>query len=387
MVVRPMDNRLDIPFNHDIQDKGFMQRSHLLDCIMKRLEDRHPGCISTGHKCLRVKMHDECATAYYETSNESEKVVSHSCDLLVGADGVNSAVRKYVALRTDSKCFGHMTAYRFLVPSPSKELLAETQDRWNLSVGHHIHSPCYHISSEGTLLNVVVLEYDGKAPGPPRPAKLEEIQDVAIRSKLSFVIDMLDREEITNLMCYSTYHVDCEPWHQPSAVIIGDAAHAYGPLTAKMANLAINDAYTLAAMLNDGKKLKLTQNQLLQEWEKSQRPKFEATRIRTLRHLQLYMPGVRFATKLLWQTCPTFMLKYFGSIFAYDYELYQSNEKRVPHQSKCHPGIVGVANADPLVPFVARVAAFLLSAAFLFSVFLILGRRLSVFSFIEIWSE
>lgn len=40
-------------------------------------------------------------------------------------------------------------------------------------------------------------------------------------------------------------------WQRPGAALIGDAAHAYGPLTGKMANLAVNDAYTLGAMLNN----------------------------------------------------------------------------------------------------------------------------------------
>lgn len=70
---------------------------------------------------------------------------------------------------------------------------------------------------------------------------------------MKFVLDVVKNERtITDLMCYSPNHIDCEPWHKGnSAVIIGDAAHAYGPLTAKMANLAINDASTLEKMLNN----------------------------------------------------------------------------------------------------------------------------------------
>ncbi len=58
-------------------------------------------------------------------------------------------------------------------------------------------------------------------------------------------------------MCYSysTFYINCKPWHRSNAVIIGDSAHAYGPLplTAKilMANLAINDVHSLAIMQID----------------------------------------------------------------------------------------------------------------------------------------
>ena len=119
----------------------------------------------------------------------------------------------------------------------------------------------------------------------------------------------------------TTFHVDCEPWWQPNAVLIGDAAHAYGPLTAKMANLAMNDAHSLATMLNGPNVYDLSQEQILKKWQSVQRPKFEVTRIRTLRHLQLYTPTVRAIVKFLWKFCPQFTSRYFQSIFSYDYDI------------------------------------------------------------------
>lgn len=205
------------------------------------------------------------------------------------------------------------------------------------------------MSQEGNQLNVVVLEYDGRSPGPPRPVMLEELMDVANRSNLDFVIDILKNEKISKLMCYSTFHIDCAPWHQKSAVILGDAAHAYGPLTAKMANLAINDSHTLATLLNN-----TTHHQdsrledILERWEATQRPKFAATRIRTLRHLQLYSPQMRALTRFLWRFCTQFMLRYFGSIFAYDYSVVHQDE---PKQRQQKGGVVGARTADPLQPY------------------------------------
>lgn len=148
--------------------------------------------------------------------------------------------------------FGHLSCYRFLVEEPSSSLLSETTKSWNMSIGDHIHSPCYHVSREKNTLSVVVLEYDGAPPSFPRQASCEELLKVAKRSKLSFVLKILENEKISNLMCYSTFHIDCKPWHNASAAIVGDSAHAYGPLTAKMSNLAINDAWTLSSLLNDG---------------------------------------------------------------------------------------------------------------------------------------
>jgi len=242
-----------------------------------------------------------------------------------------------------------MTCYRFTISNPSDLLLKETKGKWNMSLGETIHSPCYHISNNDTSLNVVVLEYDVNSPDFPRPVSLEELMCVAKRSKLSFVCNMLENEKISDVMCYSTFHIDCKPWHHASAVIIGDAAHAYGPLTAKMANLAINDAYTLSVMLNKGVECKKELQQILEHWENIQRPKFSATRVRTYRHLEFYTPRIRGLVKILWALFPMAMQRYFGSIFAYDYEIYEP-QKVKPNNGKV-PGIIGVPHQDPIVCF------------------------------------
>jgi salicylate hydroxylase len=306
MTVRPVGNKLDVAIGEAHPDKGFMKRSHLLERIKARLQEQHPNCISTNHTCTRVRFHDDGSVkTTYEVCDMggNSRTAIYSCDLLVGADGVNSSVRKYVALENDTKSFGHMTAYRFLVPHPSKVLCQETKTTWNINIGSHIHSPCYRISSEGEGLNVVVLEYDGKPPGGPRTPSHEELMDVAVRSGLPFIIKMLQEEEISDLKCYSTYHVDCKPWVQAPAVIIGDAAHAFGPLTAKMANLAINDAFTLGKMLNDNSSSLIHEQgimkNVLEDWEAVQRLKFNVTRTHTLRHLQLYSPQFRGLTAFL----------------------------------------------------------------------------------------
>lgn len=217
-----------------------------------------------------------------------------------------------------------------------------------MSIGDHIHSPCYHISRDKDCLSVVVLEYDGAPPNFPRKVTFEELLTVAKRSGLSFVLDILENEKISDLMCYSTFHIDCKPWHNTSAVLIGDSAHAYGPLTAKMANLAINDAHTLSSLLNEGVKNCRDQSSILSEWEDIQRPKFSATRLRTYRHLEMYAPGTRKLYKFLWKNFPVQLQQYFGSIVAYDYNVFDPNK----HHKDCEvPGLLGITYADPLIGF------------------------------------
>ena len=114
---KSMGEKLEIRPLVEIKDKGFMKRSTLLRCILNKVEQIRPGCLMIDHKCLRVRFEDDEVTAIYETKGT---IASYSCDLLVGADGVNSTVRKYISLNLDSREYGHMTAYRFLVSTPSE---------------------------------------------------------------------------------------------------------------------------------------------------------------------------------------------------------------------------------------------------------------------------
>lgn len=352
MCVRPSGKRLVVPLPA-LPDNGFLRRSQLVECLLQRVNTCHPGCVTTSHACTRVRFQKNGGVEItYEAGGVN--CVKYECDLLIGADGANSVVRKYVALEKDSRVYGKMTAYRFLVREPSEWLRKETSKTFYMNVGGHIHSPCYYVQSEGGPLNVILLEYDGKPPGPPRRADLSEVLDVAERGGLSFILELLKREQIDDVACYSTFHIDCEPWHSSSAVIIGDAAHAYGPLTGKMANLAINDAYTLGAMLNQISGACNQIPQVLREWERVQRPKFEVTRTRTYRHLQLYAPYVRKLTGFLWRYCTRSMLSYFASIFAYDYEVYDAKVCDAPTTTRYHQGIVGSA-IDPLSGVMKRV--------------------------------
>lgn len=198
------------------------------------------------------------------------------------------------------------------------------------------------------------VRYEGKQPGPPRPVELAEVLDVAKRGNLHFIVNMLQSEKIDAIVCYSTYHIDCAPWHQPSAVILGDAAHAYGPLTGKMANLAVNDAHTLAMLLNQERDQQKKLSQVLTEWEAMQRPKYGVTRMRTYRHLQLYGPRARMLSMLGWKYLPNAMATYFSSLFAYDFTVFDPSSHTPADLAHRSTAIIG-DSADPLFTAAKRL--------------------------------
>ena len=94
---------------------------------------------------------------------------------------------------------------------------------------------------------------------------------------------------------------------------------------------------------------------MLAEYEHMQRPKFDITRKRTYRHLQLYAPYLGAVATAIWKRAPAFILGYYGSIFAYDYEVYDPSKQGI-NTSVRKSGVVGNPN-DPLHTYVRAAAA------------------------------
>ena len=118
-----------------------------------------------------------------------------------------------------------------------------------------------------------------------------------------------------------------------------------------MANLAINDVHTFSSLLDDGVKQCKDQSSILSLWENIQRPKFLATRLRTYRHIEMYASRSRYLYKYLWKIAPLHVQGYFGSIFAYGYDVFDPNKVQTSFKV---PGVIGISHVDPMVDFVSR---------------------------------
>ena len=65
---KSLRQKLEITPPREVRDKGFMQRSSLLKCLLSKVEERHPGCILTNHRCLRVRFGTNQVTTTYEVN-------------------------------------------------------------------------------------------------------------------------------------------------------------------------------------------------------------------------------------------------------------------------------------------------------------------------------
>ena len=175
---------------------------------------------------------------------------------LVGADGARGAARAYVA--PDHRgAFTGQVAWRATVPVDGWP--AEAQ----VHMGPGRHLVCYPLR-DGRRLNLVGVE---ERAGWAAPGWSVEDDPAAFRSAfagfaapLRGVLGRVVRTHLWGLMDHGT----TPHWTRGACTLIGDAGHPTLPFLAQGANLALEDAWTLAAMLDDPA-----------GWEAARRPRVE----------------------------------------------------------------------------------------------------------------
>lgn len=180
-----------------------------------------------------------------------------TADLLIGADGIRSQVRKFAVMpneivepHTTTNC-----AYRAIVPGHimrADPKVAHLMDEpySNCWIGYRRHIMAYPIRN-GTLYNMV-MSHPGQATVGlwNEPGNLEEMKahyagwDPIIDSILPKIEGCL-KWKLADLPALSTWVSDTG-----KAVLIGDAAHAMVPYLAQGAAQAIEDAATIAECID-----------------------------------------------------------------------------------------------------------------------------------------
>jgi salicylate hydroxylase len=168
-------------------------------------------------------------------------------DVLIGADGLWSTVRRRLGHRTEPR-FARHAAWRTLVPANAvePELRAPTVNLWLGRYAHVVHYPV----KGGQLVNVVAIMRDAwHDPGWSAPGHRHEIlvrfRPGMWRKPILDLIAAADRWQKWALH-------DCPPldgWGRGPVTLLGDAAHPMLPYLAQGAAMAIEDAAVLAQRL------------------------------------------------------------------------------------------------------------------------------------------
>jgi 2-polyprenyl-6-methoxyphenol hydroxylase-like FAD-dependent oxidoreductase len=197
------------------------------------------------------------------TSEGQLRLTSGECvkaDLIIGADGVNSAVRNSIGLTArvvdlEDGCG------RYLIERREDDVKGRSLEYWQ--GGRRVG--VVPVSSDKVYLYVCCPASDeaGRISPADKDAWISSFP--ALRSYIERLVD--------NGRWAGFYDVTCNGWSKGNACIIGDAAHAMSPNLGQGAGVSMQSGYVLAEVLARHKDVP----NALREWEALQKPVCDAT--------------------------------------------------------------------------------------------------------------
>ena len=218
-----------------------VHRADLIEALRAELAARAPDSILLGHRLERYENRGDKVVAYFEGGGTIE------ADLLIGADGIHSAVRAQM-LGPDKPEFTGCVAWRATAPVTALGNTAPppTARVW---VGPRKHAVTY-LLRRGSLANFVgVVEH--KTPGDESwtatGAKEQALKD--FKRWYPSVTAIIEAADSMNRWALFG-RKPLPKWSDGRATLLGDACHPMLPFLAQGAAMAIEDAWALAACLD-----------------------------------------------------------------------------------------------------------------------------------------
>jgi salicylate hydroxylase len=217
-----------------------IHRSDLVGLLIKKIKklgvivhfDKKAKSINYDDKEIEISFGDETV---------------HKTDMLVGADGIHSIVRKSIGYKAKPKFTGKV-AWRALIKSkfiPLNDLPSEATIRF----GPNRHLVTYPIR-DGNLVNLVAVEKRDEwvAEGWNHSDKKENLER-SFQHWPTDILKLLSVAEKVKLWGLFSHDLP-KKWHSSGIVLIGDSCHPMVPFLGQGANMAIEDAWVLAEELD-----------------------------------------------------------------------------------------------------------------------------------------
>ncbi len=217
-----------------------VHRAHLHEALLQRTP---PGMLHLGRRLLRVEEDDDGVTLAFEDGS------THRADVVVGADGIHSAVRE--ALVRDEPVFSGLGVYRGLLPMERLPRAAARGAVVRLWLGPGSHLVCYPVSGGSQV------SFAATAPLSDPPAESwtaagdpsDLVREFGHWRGLPAQIASAARAAGTVRRWALHDREPLKQWSTGRITVLGDAAHPMLPFMAQGANQAVEDAFDLAACL------------------------------------------------------------------------------------------------------------------------------------------
>src|SRR4051812_6828754 len=214
-------------------------------------------------------------------------------DLVVGADGIDSAMRKVIHPHIEP-AYRSFCAWRTVKPCTDFDpvfRLSTTQGRF---FGSFPVAP--------NAMYAFLLAHNAEVPALSRDERLATFKALAgeFRENVSRLIQQ--QEDPSRVIFVPVREVETPSYFHDRVLLIGDAAHAFPPLLAQGAAMAIEDAVALAQLLAEVSDIE----EVLRLYESKRRPRLETMRAAVRRRTIARGMEGPVTTELLAQHTPVF---------------------------------------------------------------------------------
>jgi 2-polyprenyl-6-methoxyphenol hydroxylase-like FAD-dependent oxidoreductase len=222
-------------------------------------------------------------------------------DLVVGADGIHSAVRQAIFPGVDPlyRSFG---AWRTVMECADIDRVFTIRSMPGTILGSFQVGP--------QLVYAFLLFHAAEIPSLSRAQHLARFKEVASSFHGPIPTLIQEQRDPTRIVFVPVFEVETPAYHHGRVVLIGDAAHAFPPILAQGAAMAIEDAVTLAELIGTNDDL----DQVLRSFEAARRPRVDTIRA-AVRHRTVARGFEGPATPELLERHP---LVFSNSLKAYD---------------------------------------------------------------------
>ena len=220
-----------------------IHRSDLHGALQQRVQSLDPSAITLNARATALLEDADGATVHFDADTPPVRA-----ELVVGADGINSVVRRHI-LGDDKPTFTGQVAWRCTVPTARIAPALRTDLVSTIWCGPKNHAVMYYLRN-GELLNFVgcVERPDEEESWTTRRPWAELDDDYrGWHPMVRAVIEQVDRDQCFRWALNN--RVPSLVWNSRRATMLGDAVHATLPYMAQGAAMAIEDAAVLARAL------------------------------------------------------------------------------------------------------------------------------------------